>query len=44
MNDLLIQNGRIIDGTGAPAYTGSLLIRDGKLQRSIRKTYRKRLV
>ncbi len=31
MNDLLIQNGRIIDGTGAPAYTGSLLIRDGKI-------------
>ena len=29
---MLIRNARIIDGTGAPARTGSVLIRDGKIE------------
>jgi len=29
--DLLIRNGRIIDGTGSPWYAGDLAIRDGKI-------------
>ena len=31
MLDVLIKNGRIIDGTGAPAATGDLGIRDGRI-------------
>ena len=30
MYDLLIQNARMIDGTGAPWTWGSLAVRDGK--------------
>jgi len=30
--DILIRNGRIVDGTGAPAFRGDLGIRDGRLQ------------
>ena len=29
--DLLIKNGRIVDGTGAPWYTGDVAVRDGKI-------------
>ncbi len=29
--DILIKNGRIIDGTGAPAFTGNVAITDGKI-------------
>jgi N-acyl-D-amino-acid deacylase len=29
--DLLVRNGRIIDGTGSPWYTGDLAIRDGRI-------------
>src|SRR5689334_12152637 len=29
--DILITNGRIIDGTGSPWYAGDLAIRDGKV-------------
>ncbi len=29
--DLLVKNGRIIDGTGAPAYPGNLAVQDGKI-------------
>ncbi|MEO8451810.1 MAG: D-aminoacylase [Gemmatimonadota bacterium] len=29
--DLLIKNGRIVDGTGAPWYTGDLAVKDGKI-------------
>lgn len=32
MSDLIIENGRIIDGTGAPAFDGSVLVRDGKIR------------
>ncbi len=32
MSDLIIENGRIIDGTGAPAFDGSVLVRDGKIK------------
>ncbi|ABD55192.1 amidohydrolase [Jannaschia sp. CCS1] len=28
---MIIENGRIIDGTGAPAFEGSVLVRDGKV-------------
>jgi N-acyl-D-aspartate/D-glutamate deacylase len=28
---LLIRNARIVDGTGAPARTGSVAVRDGKI-------------
>lgn len=31
MLDLLIQNARIIDGTGAPSYKGSIGVKDGKI-------------
>ncbi len=31
MNDLVIRNGRIIDGTGAPGFVGDLAIDDGKI-------------
>src|ERR671918_2821831 len=29
--DLVIRNGRIIDGTGSPWYSGDVAIRDGKI-------------
>ena len=29
--DLIIRNGRIIDGTGSPWYSGDVAIRDGKI-------------
>jgi N-acyl-D-aspartate/D-glutamate deacylase len=29
--DLLIKNARIVDGTGAPAYSGALAVEDGKI-------------
>ena len=31
MYDLLIRNARVIDGTGAPAYTASVAVQDGKI-------------
>ncbi|MFN3146155.1 MAG: amidohydrolase family protein [Paracoccaceae bacterium] len=31
MTDLIIENGRIIDGTGKPAFEGSVLVEDGKV-------------
>ncbi len=37
MFDLLIRNGRIIDGTGSPAYHGDIGIRDGKIAAIRRK-------
>ncbi|OAN76390.1 hypothetical protein A8B78_02585 [Jannaschia sp. EhC01] len=32
MTDLIIENGRIIDGTGAPAVEGSILVEGGKIK------------
>lgn len=32
MNDLLIEHGRIVDGTGQPAYEGSVLVEGGKIK------------
>ena len=29
--DLLLQDGRIVDGSGAPAYPGSVAVKDGKV-------------
>ena len=29
--DLLLRNGRIVDGSGAPAYEGSVAVKDGKV-------------
>ena len=31
MHDLLIEDARIVDGTGAPAVRGSLCVRDGRI-------------
>ncbi|MGH7780446.1 MAG: N-acyl-D-amino-acid deacylase family protein [Candidatus Binataceae bacterium] len=31
MHDLVIRNGKIVDGTGAPAFTGDVAIDDGKI-------------
>ena len=31
MNDLVIRNGRIIDGTGSPGFAGDLAVLDGKI-------------
>lgn len=32
MTDLIISNGRIVDGTGKPAYKGSVLVEGGKIK------------
>lgn len=32
MSDVIISNGRIVDGTGKPAYEGSVLVEDGKIK------------
>lgn len=32
MRDLVIENGRIIDGTGSAAFEGSVLVRDGRIK------------
>ena len=31
MFDILIKNGRIIDGTGSPSYLSDVAIKDGKI-------------
>jgi N-acyl-D-aspartate/D-glutamate deacylase len=31
MNDLVIRNGKIIDGTGKPAFVGDLALNNGKI-------------
>ena len=31
MSDLIIENGRVIDGTGTPAFEGSVLVEDGRV-------------
>ena len=31
MHDLLIQNARIVDGSGAPAFNGDVAVRDGRI-------------
>ena len=31
MTDLIIENGRIVDGKGAPAFDGSVLVQNGKI-------------
>ena len=31
MYDLLIQNSRVVDGTGQPAYQADIAVRDGKI-------------
>ena len=31
MYDLLIKNGRIVDGSGMPSYLGDVAIKDGKI-------------
>ncbi|HCO44336.1 MAG TPA: amidohydrolase, partial [Gammaproteobacteria bacterium] len=31
MYDLLIENARIVDGTGAPAFPGGLAVKDGRI-------------
>jgi len=33
MYDLIIKNGKIIDGTGSPSYYSDLAIKDGKIAR-----------
>lgn len=37
MYDILIQNGRIVDGTGSPAMAAQVAIRDGKIAKIARK-------
>jgi N-acyl-D-amino-acid deacylase len=37
MYDILIKGGTIVDGSGAPRYTGDLAIRDGKIARIARE-------
>ena len=36
MYDILIQNGRIIDGTGSPAMAAQVAIKDGKIAKIAR--------
>ena len=31
MSNLIIENGRVVDGTGQPAFEGSVLVQDGKI-------------
>lgn len=31
MNDLMIENGRVVDGSGKPAFDASVLVQDGKI-------------
>ena len=31
MLDLIIRNGKVVDGTGLPAYTGDIGINNGKI-------------
>ena len=37
MYDILIKGGTIVDGSGAPRYTGDLAIQDGKIARIARE-------
>ncbi len=31
MHDLVVRNGRIVDGTGAPAFAGDVAVTDGRI-------------
>ncbi|HKK53645.1 MAG TPA: amidohydrolase family protein, partial [Myxococcota bacterium] len=31
MHDLVLRNGKIVDGTGRPAFTGDVAVRDGRI-------------
>ena len=31
MHDLVVRNGRIVDGTGAPAFTGDVAVTGGRI-------------